>query len=229
MTIAPANLLVEFEETPDATLESILFRQGAHNCVLDLACLLAQPGHKDFVQLVDATAYRWLRGNWGRKPDGDSGRLAAAWERFFYLVYLGSSLSLTGSVLVSYFEESFFFLKYLDGSSNADPLGCYLLALSAHQCDNRLQGEWLELCGLPARVEPDHALYIFSGIRYMPPSFGSRSSQLCCAAVIALNLALERLVRRSELDSEAAREISSELVVWFCDEESGLRSDGGGF
>ena len=126
----------------------------------------------DFVTRLDVVLAQWIRRNWGRQPEAQGARSAAAlahaWMQLTQVIANVPALIQASRALRAYFADCQAYLGPLCEGLSRDPLAGFLLAVARHQEDRLLLPVWWNYCDLAPDIPWHHGSYGVLGLRGLP-------------------------------------------------------------
>jgi tetratricopeptide (TPR) repeat protein len=126
----------------------------------------------DFVTRLDLVLAQWIQRNWGRQPEAQGTRSAAAlahaWMQLTQVIANVPALIQAPQALRAYFADCQAYLGPLCEGFSRDPLASFLLAVARHQEDRSLLPVWWNYCDLAPGIPWHHGSYGVLGLRGLP-------------------------------------------------------------
>ncbi|MGD1102921.1 MAG: tetratricopeptide repeat protein [Terriglobia bacterium] len=178
-TPAPPEWLTDFDHDAYAAVDAALWQAyyfGNLN-VADPADLLIDwalgIGERNgFVTRLDVVLAQWIQRNWGRQPEAQGTRSAAAlahaWMQLAQVIANVPALIQAPRALRANFADCQAYLGPLCEGFSRDPLAGFLLAVARHQEDRSLLPVWWNYCDLTPDIPWHHGSYGVMGLRGLP-------------------------------------------------------------
>ena len=126
----------------------------------------------DFVTRLDVVLAQWIQRNWGRQPEAQGTRSAAAlahaWMQLTRVIANVPALTQAQRALRAHFADRQAYLGPLCEGFSRDPLAGFLLAVARHQEDRLLLPAWWNYCDLAPDIPWHHGSYGVLGLRGLP-------------------------------------------------------------
>jgi tetratricopeptide (TPR) repeat protein len=125
-----------------------------------------------FVTRLDVVLAQWIQRNWGRQPEAQGTRYAAAlahaWMQLAQVIANVPALIQAPRALRANFADCQAYLGPLCEGFSRDPLAGFLLAVARHQEDRSLLPVWWNYCDLTPDIPWHHGSYGVMGLRGLP-------------------------------------------------------------